>query len=197
MSRIVMKLLAVAAATAIAACADRTPTAPAGGTTSEEDGNGGATIAIRALDDCEPATFNATVGEGTCVKNGPTTFEAFVAELTATHVAHQWRFEPSAVAAHEGDRLLVTNVGGEEHTFTEVEAFGGGIIPLLNTLAGYEHVAPECLALQPGDFIPSGGSTTETIGEDDASATGESGSEVERYQCCIHPWMHATVVVKP
>ena len=36
---------------------------------------------IRLLDDCEPTTFNAVLGDGACVGNGHTTFDEFIAEL--------------------------------------------------------------------------------------------------------------------
>ena len=39
---------------------------------------------MRLRDDCDPATFNAAVGPGTCVGGGDTTFQAFLAEFTAT-----------------------------------------------------------------------------------------------------------------
>jgi len=51
---------------------------------------------------------------------------------------------------------MAVNRGGEEHTFTEVEEFGGGIVPVLNALSGNPEVAPECLALEAADFIQPG-----------------------------------------
>ena len=68
--------------------------------------------------------------------------------------------------------------GGEEHTFTEVAEFGGGVVPPLNSGVP---TRPECLALAPTDFIASGAQTTHTF---------EAG-ETAKYQCCIHPWMRA------
>ena len=46
---------------------------------------------IRLLDDCEPTTFNAVLGDGACIGNGHTTFEEFIAELEETQDAHKWR----------------------------------------------------------------------------------------------------------
>jgi hypothetical protein len=90
-------------------------------------------------------------------------------------------------AAHrQHDRrgiLAAVNLGGETHTFTEVDDFGGGIVPQLNDLAGVPVPAPECLALVSDDFIPPGGS--------DSEVEDEEGTEL--YQCCIHPWMRAKV----
>ncbi|MFL5581362.1 MAG: hypothetical protein ACJ8AO_13415, partial [Gemmatimonadaceae bacterium] len=85
-----------------------------------------------------------------------------------------------------GATILAVNRGGEVHTFTEVEEFGGGIVPILNQLSGNPVAAPECLALAAEDFVPAGG--TYPVTEDEAG--------VEHYQCCIHPWMRTTVRVR-
>jgi hypothetical protein len=53
----------------------------------------------------------------------------------------------------------------------------------LNQVLGLSTVAPECQQLGPGDRIAPGASSSE---EED-----EEG--VEKYQCCIHPWMRAEV----
>jgi plastocyanin len=86
----------------------------------------------------------------------------------------------------EGSTLTAVNRGGEVHTFTEVEQFGGGIVPLLNDLSGNPTPAPECLALSPSDFVPPGAAFTVT----------ESETGVKHYQCCIHAWMQTTVRVR-
>jgi len=44
--------------------------------------------------------------------------------------------------------------------------------------------APECLALQPDDFIAPGG----TDRDDTITAPGTT-----LYECCIHPWMRTVV----
>jgi hypothetical protein len=75
------------------------------------------------------------------------------------------------------------NRGGEVHTFTHVAAFGGGIIPPLNALSGNPVPAPECLALEPDDFVAPGNTYQEQI----------EGSGTQLFQCCIHPWMRMTV----
>ena len=98
-----------------------------------------------------------------------------------------WRFAPANnVQARVGQTLLAINRGGEAHTFTEVEEFGGGIVPVLNQLSGNTEVAPECRTLAADDFIPPGGTYSDEVEE-----TG-----TERYQCCIHPWMRATVTAR-
>jgi plastocyanin len=147
-----------------------------------------ATIHIR--DYCDPATFDAAVGPGACVRDtalGLITFPGFIAELQADKSVGAWRFAPNQLKIAEGTVLHVENLGGETHTFTEVKRFGGGIVPVLNTLSGNPVVAPECLE-QPGPdniFIPAG-----------QSATVQEHQGVARYQCCIHPWMRLTITPK-
>lgn len=138
---------------------------------------------ILMLDQCEPDSFNAAIGPGACVdRNGGITFDAFIALLQGQQRVPSWRFSPEAIHVPTELTLPIVNAGGEEHTFTEVEEFGGGIVPVLNTLSGNPVPAAECLTLSPSDFIAAGGQTTHTF------APGES----EKYQCCIHPWMRAT-----
>ena len=114
------------------------------------------------------------------------TFQQFIAQLTRLTFVGPWHFAPNNANARPGQSFLVTNHGGETHTFTEVEEFGGGIVPDLNKLARLPEVAPECLALAPDDFIAAGRTVTEDIEEEG----------VEKYQCCIHPWMRLTVNVR-
>jgi len=64
-----------------------------------------------------------------------------------------------------------------------VDEFGGGIVDQLNQLSGLTTVARECTALKGPDFLAPGASSKEE--EEDAG--------VEKYQCCIHPWMRAEV----
>jgi len=110
-------------------------------------------------------------------------FASFIEQLGKHHSIGAWHFAPPEVSMRVGQMLVATNRGGEAHTFTEVEEFGGGIIPLLNQLTGLTSVAPECRQLAGGDFLAPGASFSEK--EEDAG--------VEKYQCCIHPWMRAEV----
>ena len=168
----------------VLACSDsRTPTAPE----AAPDANRAAAPAkpeatgrsILMLDECEPDSFNEAVGEGTCInRNGGLTFDKFVALFNRMGQVPSWKFAPGAIHVSRTEALPIVNGGGETHTFTEVEEFGGGVVPFLN---GGVATRPECLALAPSDFIPSGGRTTHTF---------EAG-EVAKYQCCIHPWMRA------
>ena len=143
---------------------------------------------IRLLDDCEPTTFNAVLGPGACVGNGHTTFDEFIAELAATQDAHKWRNQPSQVQLNIGRPTIVENRGGEDHTFTEVAQFGGGVVDALNGISGNPVPAPECLG--PLDIIPAGG-------VEEGPTAGSSGLPVgtHRFQCCIHPWMRTVIEV--
>jgi hypothetical protein len=114
------------------------------------------------------------------------TFDQFIAQLTRLQRAPAWHFSPTDLFLREGAEFVATNFGGEVHTFTEGDEFGGGIVPDLNELAGLTEVAPECQALAQSDFIAPGGSVS-----DEAEEVGD-----EHYQCCIHPWMQMTVHVQ-
>src|SRR5215475_275945 len=70
---------------------------------------------------------------------------------------------PSTTTAPLGQTLVAINRGGEVHTFTHVEAFGDGLVPLLNDLAHVPNVAPECLQLEPDDFVAPGTTYEETV----------------------------------
>jgi plastocyanin len=176
---------AAAVATAVAGCSDSSgPTAPLTDpalSVAKVTSN----PTVRMEDDCDPLSFNAAIGAGTCTVQGGTTFQQFVAELTATRVAAAWRFNPDALTLKIGSTITATNNGGEVHTFTEVKKFGGGIVTLLNQLSHLDRVAPECNALDAEDFVPPGGTYVEDI----------DTPGLHRFQCCIHPWMQAIVHV--
>lgn len=144
--------------------------------------NGNVTI----YDDCDSVSFNAGIGAGTCTRAGTTTLSAFTTELNANHSVAAWRFAPTEMTVTLGGTIAAFNTGGENHTFTEVASFGGGIVPALNTAAGTPVEAPECAALSNNDLIVPGATFT----TDQADKI-----EVEHYQCCIHPWMRANVTV--
>jgi plastocyanin len=145
---------------------------------------------VELRDDCDPASFNAALGAGTCLHattSAGTTLNAFNTELNATQKVAAWQIFPATMSVREGDELDVTNTGGETHTYTEVENFGGGVVPALNTASGNTTVAPECAntATFNASIIHSG----QTVRHD----FDEHGTE--KYQCCIHPWMRQTVAV--
>ena len=150
---------------------------------------------ISLRDDCDPATFDAAVGPGTCIGDGDTLFQDFIDEVLATGSAEKWRFNNDRT---EADRAVqAENRGGETHTFTPVANFGGGFIPVLN--AGQAPIT-ECVGAVPvpdgnggfipgpnaGPFVPAGGRT--------GNIPLSRGTH--RFQCCIHPWMRSTVTVR-
>jgi len=139
---------------------------------------------VGLFDACDPETFNAVLGDGACTRSGGVRFDTFLEQLGQHHAIGAWHFAPSTVTMKLGELLVATNRGGEEHTFTEVDEYGGGVVPLLNELTGLTEVAPECAALgMTGGRIAPGASSSEK--------TDEAG--VEKYQCCIHPWMRTEV----
>ena len=150
--------------------------------------------AIIGHDSCDPATFNAALNDPTaCTKPGHTTFQAFIAELSATQTARSWRFNPLQATTHAGEALLVKNVGGEMHTFTPVAQYGGGFIQILNDLSGNPVPAPECLNVPGLDFVASGGSS---VISGAALAAVADANGIAKVECCLHPWMRADVRIK-
>lgn len=145
---------------------------------------------IRLLDDCEPTTFNAVLGDGACIGNGHTTFAEFIEELEETQDAHKWRNQPSQMHLNVGRSTLIENRGGEVHTFTPVAAFGGGFVVELNGISGNPVPAPECLNFGAISFIPAGG-----VEEGPTAGSPEMPVGISRFQCCIHPWMRTVVEV--
>jgi plastocyanin len=144
---------------------------------------------IIAKDDCDAATFNAAVGAGTCVGNGGTTFGDFIAQLVDHKFAGAWRFSPKQVNIDAGSSLVVTNRGGETHTFTEVTQFGGGgIVAGLNQIL-FGTPTPPTFFFGPLNFIPAGQTITVS------PATLSPGTHL--FFCAIHPWMEETVRVAP
>jgi hypothetical protein len=110
-------------------------------------GIGNAQTIITMRDACDPDSFNAVVGPGTCVagQHGNTLFSDFIGELQTDQIAGAWRFNPmlNATEGHfnlvrvdlkSGDKTTIQNKGGETHTFTRVRKFGGGFIVVLNGL---------------------------------------------------------------
>jgi plastocyanin len=141
---------------------------------------------IRMRDRCDQATFDAVLGSGGCITpHGGITFEQFLAEFAKDGIVGAWRFNPDKAEVKPTQPLFVENVGGEEHTFTPVAAFGGGFVQQLN---GDSQPVPECKSDSvAGTFVDPG-----TAKSFPALMTpGE-----HRFQCCIHPWMRTTLTVK-
>ena len=149
---------------------------------------------IVALDECDPLTFNAALGNDFCknVALAPLGFATTLQDLFAKAAAGTpdpgWDFEPDTLKVKEGGTLFVSDQGGEPHTFTEVKQFGGGFIEGLN--AG-DKVVPECV----GGFSNVDVAKTRIIQGSQTQVTGLSKG-IHHFQCCIHPWMRVTVEVK-
>ncbi len=146
---------------------------------------------IEIQDDCDPTTFNAALGEGACVGDGDTTFDELVESLLERDPDGHWRNHPDETRVRAGENLVITNTGGEFHTFTEVAAFGAGCVAEINDLMGLVGPpAADCGAAfsDPRTALPPG--ATGTLPTHDMTAG------VHRFMCVIHPWMHAKVEVR-
>lgn len=155
------------------------------------------TPTIKIRDDCQPATFNLQppdgAGPGTCKDSFPgnTSFPKLIEQLTKHQDAPLWRFTPQNREVEAGTQLSLDNYGGETHTFTRVQAFGGGFVLPLNALSGTPIPAPECLATSvAGTFIAAGA-------EDQPGPVLQNGDrgKTVKFQCCIHPWMRSEIMV--
>ncbi len=171
-------------------------------------GSAGEQLEVRVRDDCEPASFNAAIGAGTCSETfgGDTTFDGFIAQLMKDKKAGAWRFSPNKVALKVGDTLILVSRGGETHTFTKVAEFGGGFIIPLNLLSDNPTPRSECttgaivipeqvLEAQPPSptnvFVLSGITSPPIVAGGLVLPPGTT-----LFQCCVHPWMRIAVTVE-
>ena len=187
MYHVVRNVASAGAIVALLACADAPAPTSASLSSSTLDTRAAASVhaSLVLYDECDAETFNRNVGPGTCKRTGPgVPFNNFIATLTRLQRFPAWRITPNDLNLHVGDQFSAKNTGGEEHTFTEVAKFGGGINATLNQLSGNTVVAPECTNLAPEDFLKPGA----TSDVDDADTVGD-----ELYQCCIHPWMRTVI----
>ncbi len=154
-------------------------------------------VTIHVRDYCDPASFNAAVGPGTCDRstiNGSITFDGFLAELIADKSVGAWRFVPQQTSVAADASLHLSNLGGETHTFTQVKDFGGGFIDFLNGLSGNPVPAPECAQVVNGQLVPQPPSADNIFLAPGSTATVSLDHELNaKYQCCIHPWMRLTI----
>jgi hypothetical protein len=149
-------------------------------------------------DRCDPATFNAALGDDTCVGDGNVTFDEFLEELNPQDKGHdKWRFNFGRGRIDRGETLRAVNRGGEFHTFTEVEEFGGGCVPALNVPLGLTPVS-ECDPLTevaPGVQVPTAFLETGVNAGDSIDIAGlDKGTH--KFMCLIHPWMRVSVKVR-
>jgi hypothetical protein len=160
-------------------------------------------LVVRIRDNCDPASFNAVIGPGTCTGGGQITFEHFIAEVTAAHKAGSWNFDPAAGTLAPGTVLSLESRGGETHTFTKVAEFGGGFVAPLNALSGNPAPRPECATVTLGGLVPKPPSPSNIFveaGETDPGPTAGSSimpsGATTKFQCCIHPWMRTELRTK-
>jgi hypothetical protein len=177
--------------------------------------NAQTTKTITMRDACDPDSFNAVVGPGTCIpgQHGNTLFTDFVGELTTDQIAGAWRFNPllnttegkfrlARLDLRSGDQTTIQNAGGETHTFTRVDKFGGGFVGFLNGLTGNPDPAPECAqVLSDGTLVPQPESASNQFVEAGKTESGPTAGSpalpqgTSRWECCVHPWMRMVVVV--
>jgi plastocyanin len=148
---------------------------------------------VVALDECDPATFNAALGPGFCLNVSPFGSAVPLPDLLASIAAGtpnpNWDFEPDSMTINTKTALEVVNQGGEPHTFTEVAHFGGGFVPAANSPG--ETVVPECAS----GFSEVKVAATRILQGSHLTITGLSKG-THLFQCCIHPWMHFQITVK-
>jgi plastocyanin len=188
----------------------------AAATTDSSTSGGPQTKTVRIWDGCDPASFNAAVGPGTCQPghHGQMLFTDFFAEIELDQIAGAWRFNPLVDTTEgtmkirrlemvPGDRISFVNMGGETHTFTRVDEFGGGFFAPLNGISGNPDPAPECAIVnKDGSLAPRPESDTNQFVEAGTTELGPfAGTKtlplgVSHWECCIHPWMRLNVVVR-
>lgn len=170
------RLTLVLATTAAAVAASLAAAGPAGASGRQE---------IQIQDRCDPTSFTAAGVSCAPTKHGTVTFAELLATLTPEIGGHRaWRFTRTDTHIDSGEALRISDVGGEVHSFTEVVAFGAGIVPPLNGA-----LPPGTPPAQPvGDphFLDAGGTV---------DVTGLSPG-THFFQCLIHPWMRTTVEVR-
>jgi hypothetical protein len=144
---------------------------------------------IRMQDDCDPQTFDAVLGAGSCVGDGGTTFDQLFAQLVERRQAGAWRFSRTRLAIERGTALRALNEGGETHSFTRVRRFGPGCVPEVNDALGFPAgvFARECAT-------PAWLRTLRAPGTAARVRRLEVGTH--RFACLIHPWMRTTVQVR-
>ena len=146
------------------------------------------------LDECDPNTFNPVFGNPAlgniaCLNvGGAETLTMFGAFLPTGDPL--WAFFPAQININEGDTIVVSSEGGENHTFTEVAQFGNGFIPILNNPTNSTNTIAEC----KGGFSNNNVAATRIVARSSTVITGlKAGKHL--FECCIHPWMRMEVDV--
>jgi len=145
---------------------------------------------VKLRDACDEASFNEALQDDVCEDAGNVTFDAFINSLVKHGEHPLWRFTPTTRTVKADSTIEVANVGGEFHTFSLTNEFGGGFVQDLNDILGLTTIADGCTQ-PPGPtnaFVPSGGAGTIS-----AAALGPG---THKFICCIHPWMRSTLTVR-
>jgi hypothetical protein len=178
-------------------------------TASASDGNRSRVQVIQVQDRCDPVTFAQNDVPCVAHSNGNVPFLTLIglirarpAEALGKRDADGWRFHPDEIEVKLGTTLMAVDVGGEQHTFTEVDHFVNSCIPPIAAI--FAHVQPPLPVLsdaQCGTLLattsvfpvgfPAPPPTPNTV----VAHEDELGTEM--YQCLIHPWMRLTVRVEP
>jgi len=158
--------------------------------------NGGHVRKVRMQDRCDPASFDAAVGPGTCAPhNGElVTFDEFLAQLNPVDFGHdKWNMHPDDIHLRSGDSLSVSVRGGEFHTFTEVASLPlPGCVQFINDALGLVGApGADCAT----ELAPqAAGGSGSAPGLPPVTVSGLSNG-THFFMCLIHPWMTAEVTV--
>ena len=146
---------------------------------------------VRVRDACDPSSFNAVIGPGTCERSGGgkrVDFGDFFASIADRGGHSKWYFKSGTSSIRRGDDVVVRlDQGGEFHSFTEVAQFGPGCVPEINQAAGLSGPPAADCALMMNAFVAPGAEETTVSGLQDG---------VHRFECLIHPWMQTTITVR-
>ncbi len=142
---------------------------------------------LRIEDRCDAATF--PVGAG-CKGSGGVSFQKFLEKLNPQDGGHgAWRFNFGREHINVNETLKAINVGGEPHTFTKVQKFGGGCVPELNAPLGLTPVV-ECS--DPNIFNSTLVGSNNSLEMKGANL----GIGTHNFECLIHPWMRIAIKVR-
>jgi hypothetical protein len=179
---------AVGAAVALAALATAPPALAHGGTRS-----------VDVRDECDPVSFAEVPGGCAAELGGDVTLDELFTEIstrTARVLSRRdalgWRFSSDTTLRH-GEALGVTSHGGEVHSFTRVNSFGGGCVPEINHAMGLEE-HPQCTSDTDGVNGPDWLDTLVPAGSTALHPRLAKGTH--HFECLIHPWMRVTVTVR-
>ncbi|MEO8267950.1 MAG: hypothetical protein ABI706_20790 [Ilumatobacteraceae bacterium] len=165
-------------------------------TSADAKGGGGHVRRVRMLDRCDPASFDAAIGPGTCVPHSGelVTFGEFLAQLNPMDFGHEkWSFKPDEIDLKMGDSISAEVKGGEFHSFTKVDEFGPGCVQFINDALGL--VGPpagDCAKELNPVFLGGSGSAP---GLPPVVVSGLAPGSY-KFICLIHPWMRAIVDVR-